>query len=237
MPKAKDDLAQIRALRDDLRRLKEQYPELTTPGAQRRLAEYLESEMEKEHRMPAKGDRTLGEDLTTLTFKVQSSVMETVEAHLRYLQRTTRYQRIGRSDCLRDIFLRGIDSIEHPPPQFPVVIDPGPEPSRPTPAAYEAQVTAPEAFPEPPLEEEPEPRPRARRVAVPRDEDIEDMPLVPTAVSVTDTVTDTPLELAVDVTQESVVPVATAETVKTARPKAAAKPKAKTARPTAKGRK
>ena len=70
--------------------------------------------------MPAKGDRTLGEDLVNVTFKVQASVMDTVEQHLRMLQRTTRDQRIGKGDALRDIFLRGIDTIENPPQPFPV---------------------------------------------------------------------------------------------------------------------
>ena len=58
--------------------------------------------------------------------------------------------------------------------------------------------------------------PRARRVATPMDEDIENMPLEPTAVA-----------------QDSAVPAAP---VKAARPKATAKPKPKTTR-TPKGRK
>jgi hypothetical protein len=237
----KDDLAQIRALRDDLRALKKQYPELTTPAAQARLAEYMESETQKEHRMPAKGDRLLGENLVNVTFKIPESALATIEQHHRTLQRMHRWQRINKSDCLRDIFMRAIDALENPPQQFPVVIDPGPELSRVTPAqvepaatsaggaippppAYEAQVMTTETFPEPPME-------HAVTDTV-------------TDTVVTDTVTDTPLEhpldeelddallaLAVDVTQESVVP---AVAVEPARPKAAAK--RKTTRTTAKGR-
>ena len=198
-----DDLAQVRQLRDDLRRLKEPYPELVEPASQLRLASYLQTEREKEDRMPAKGDRTLGEDLVNVTFKVQASVMDTVEQHLRMLQRTTRDQRIGKGDALRDIFLRGIDTIENPPQPFPVELSaaqlplstPPVEPAATTaggaipPApAYEARVLTPEAGSQADA-------PRRRRVASPLDRELEDMPLEP----------------ALDVTQESAVPAAPAE--------------------------
>ena len=87
--------------------------------------------------MPAKGDMMLGEPLATVTFKIPQSVLVVAEKHLRTLQRTTRYQRIGKSDCLRDIFMRGIDSIENPTQQFPVVIDPGHTLPLPTPSLVE----------------------------------------------------------------------------------------------------
>ena len=175
----KDDLAQIRALRDDLRELKARYPELTSPAAQARLTAYMRTQTDdtcipterKESPMPAKGDRTLGEDLANLTFKVPASALPVIEAHLRAMQRTSRWQRIGRSDALRDIFLRGIDSIENPPQAFPVVLDTPQLPLPPRPAvepaatsaggaippapAYEARAMDPEVPPEVPLEMEP----------------------------------------------------------------------------------
>lgn len=247
----KDDLAQIRGLRDHLRALKAPYPALTRPAAKRCLEDYLSTQ--EETPMPAKGDRTHGEDLVNVTFKVQASVMDTVEKHLRMLQRMTRYQRIGKSDVLRDIFLRGIDSIENPPQPSPMALD-------------AAELSTP-----PPVEPEPSaPAYEARA----QEDDLEDMPLDPRDMTQESAVPaapaaggDIPPDLApevpprgepdwslgstwaqafaarpLQVTQESPAPAAPAETVtpprsgKAARPKAAAKPKPRTAR-TPKGRK
>ena len=220
MPKAKDDLAQRRALRDDLRALKAQYPELTSPESQARLTAYMRTQTDdvdipterKERPMPAKGDRTLGEDLANLTFKVPASALPAIEAHLRAMQRTSRWQRIGRSDALRDIFLRGIDSIENPTQQFPVVLD-APQLPLPSPRLVEpAATSAGGAIPTAPAYEA-----RALTPDLTDDDDLEDMPLEP----------EQPLTMEPpEVTQESVVPEAPAATVRPARARRTARPKA-----------
>jgi hypothetical protein len=201
--------------------------------------------------MPSKGDRALGEDLVNVTFKIQKSVMDVVDQHLRMLQRTTRWQRIGRNDALRDIFLRGIDSIEHPPapstrdetaahalaalaaagepdlPPVPAPLPTAPYEARALPAALDLDL-------EPTMVSPVEPAATTAGGAIPPAPAYEARALTPDLAPEPDLpiehpldleLADPPLALAVDVTQESAVPAAQSEEVRPARSRRTARPK------------
>ena len=94
--------------------------------------------------MPAKGYRSMDEDLVPVAVRLPQSIFPDIDAHVKRLRKEHRYLPIGRSDAIRDLIIFACD---------------------------------------------------AKRES---------------KAEVTDTVTDTTLELAVDVTQESTVPVPTA---------------------------
>ena len=124
----KDDLAPIRRLRDDLRALKAHYPALTRPAAKRRLEDSLSTQ--EETPMPAQGDRTHGEDLVNVTFKVEASVMDTVEKHLR-VRCSARRATSGLARAMPCVtLLHGIDSIETSRQPSPVARPGCPRPHR-----------------------------------------------------------------------------------------------------------
>lgn len=223
-----DDLRQTRRLRDDLRQLKAQYPELTTPGAQARLAAHMRTQIDeecihtngKENSMPGKGQRMLGEDLVMLNVRIPKSDMAFLDEHVRTLQKLHRYTRQGRSEAARDLIQKGIDSIEHPPTQFPVDLTPSPVPL-PPPAVVPADVPAAREVETPDLDpqvgddgREPA-RPRARR---------QPMPLEPEAFTV-DLDEDVPPRAARPGRAKAPVAATTPVVTKAATPKRPARPK------------
>ena len=61
--------------------------------------------------MPAKDYRTLGEDLINVAVRLPQSVIDQVDAHIETLRGANRWAKVARSDALRDLVLRGLDSV------------------------------------------------------------------------------------------------------------------------------
>ena len=66
--------------------------------------------------MPAKDHRTLGEDLTNVAVRLPASVLEQVDTHIATLRVLSPWARVGRSEALRDLILRGLQSLAPQPP-------------------------------------------------------------------------------------------------------------------------
>lgn len=119
-----DELRQARQLRDDLRALKQQYPELTTPEAQARLSTHLRTQIEdeglpthtREAPMPAKDQRSFGEDLVRATVPLPKSLLAEVDKHIETLRRQVRWMGVTRAHALRDLIEKGLDALERPAP-------------------------------------------------------------------------------------------------------------------------
>lgn len=166
--------------------------------------------------MPPKGHRGLGEDTKNTSIRLPGSIIAQIDAYVKLLRKEHPYMPVGRAHAVSELVRIALEARAAKVTDTPVtdtVTDTHRQPDEvepaatsaggaiPTAPAYEARTLTPDP-------NDREDLPRRRRIISPLDQDVEDMPLTmePTAV-----------------TQESVVP--TAETVKTARPKAAATPK------------
>ena len=88
----------------------------------------------------------MGEELENVAMRLPMSVLVDVDAHILFLRTATPWAKVGRSDALRDLVMRGLQSLHHfSTAQLPRI--PGPEPQLPLP---------PEAVPPPALLPAPE---------------------------------------------------------------------------------
>ena len=69
--------------------------------------------------MPAKGSRTMGEELENVAMRLPVSVLPQVDAHIDTLRKTAPWAKVGRSDALRDLVVRGLQSLAQPAPPVP----------------------------------------------------------------------------------------------------------------------
>ena len=117
-----DELARLRDLQArceaDFRAIATQYPELCTTVAQRRFYGYIcqQTHTQGGH-MPSKGYRTMGEELENVAMRLPMSVVAQVDAHIDTLRKGAPWAKVGRSDALRDLVVRGLQSLSQPPPQ------------------------------------------------------------------------------------------------------------------------
>ena len=159
-----DELAQKGQLQAhceaDFRAIVAQDPTMCLSVAHTRFSMYvnicqqiLKTSTEEEH-MPAKDYRTLGEDLINVAVRLPQSVIDQVDAHIDTLRSGARWAKVGRSDALRDLVLRGLESIKTPSlpphadtqqPAIPLALEPAPKAMlRPTePQADASQETQP----------------------------------------------------------------------------------------------
>jgi hypothetical protein len=123
---ARDELALRRQLRADFRALAQQYPALCTPDAQERFAAYTQQVKPEERicqqnttegdiTMPPRGYYSMGEEMQNIGMRLPVSVVEQVDAHVERLRKETPWAKVGRSDALRDLVLRGLASLEPAP--------------------------------------------------------------------------------------------------------------------------
>ena len=119
-----DELARLRDLQArceaDFRAIATQHPELCTPVAHRRFYGYIcqQTHTQGGH-MPSKGYRTMGEELENIAMRLPMSVVAQVDAHIDTLRKGAPWAKVGRSDALRDLVVRGLQSLSQPPPQPP----------------------------------------------------------------------------------------------------------------------
>jgi hypothetical protein len=107
-----DELALRRQCLADFRALVAQHPTLDTPAAHARLNNYIgQQTVSKGNDMPAKDYRTLGEDLINVAVRLPQSVIDQVDAHITTLRTMSPWARVGRSEALRDLILRGLRSL------------------------------------------------------------------------------------------------------------------------------
>ena len=66
--------------------------------------------------MPAKGYKTLGEELENVAMRLPRSVLAQVDEHIETLRKTAPWAKVGRSDALRDLVVRGLASLPQPQP-------------------------------------------------------------------------------------------------------------------------
>jgi hypothetical protein len=62
--------------------------------------------------MPPKGFRSLHEDTISVSTRVPLSLMPAIEAHTTRLRRQTPYLKVSQADALRDLLIRGLQSID-----------------------------------------------------------------------------------------------------------------------------
>lgn len=147
MPR-QDELARLCQLQvhceADFRALAAQYPELCTAVAQRRLDGYIcQQNAAKGECMPSKGYRTMGEELENVAMRLPMSVLAQVDAHIDTLRQEAPWAKVGRSDALRDLVVRGLASVTRrptrqatptpPQPALPLAPPPPPPPIGPQP--------------------------------------------------------------------------------------------------------
>src|SRR5712691_1592423 len=93
--------------------------------AQARLHDYMcQHTVSEGNDMPAKDYRTFGEDLVNVAVRVPQSVLDQVDTHIATLRTMSPWARVGRSEALRDVILRGIASLASQAPPAPVPIAP-----------------------------------------------------------------------------------------------------------------
>jgi hypothetical protein len=104
--------------------------------------------------MPSKGYRTMGEELENVAMRLPVSVLAQVDAHIDTLRKLAPWAKVGRSDALRDLVVRGLASVSSlqpaPPtqPALPIALEG-------VPASERLQSVAPA----PVAEAQPEPQP------------------------------------------------------------------------------
>ena len=109
---ASDELALRRRCLADFRALVARYPALRHQGAEQRLHDYVCHHTETQgDRMPTKDYRMLGEELTNVAVRVPLSVLREVDHHIPTLRTLTPWARVGRSEALRDLILKGLQSL------------------------------------------------------------------------------------------------------------------------------
>lgn len=69
--------------------------------------------------MPSKGYQTLGEQLENVAMRLPMSVVAQVDAHIDTLRKLAPWAKVGRSDALRDLVVRGLASVSSPHPSTP----------------------------------------------------------------------------------------------------------------------
>jgi hypothetical protein len=135
---ARDELARLRDLQArceaDFRAIAAQYPELCTAVAHRRFEDYVCQQNDTQGGyMPAKGYRTMGEELENVAIRLPISVVAQVDAHIETLRKAAPWAKVGRSDALRDLVVRGLDSLSQPQPAptampaIPSAMEPAPD--------------------------------------------------------------------------------------------------------------
>jgi len=117
-----DELARLRDLQTRceaaFRAIAIQYPELCITVAQRRFYRYICQQNDTQGGyMPSKGYRTMGEELENVAMRLPMSVLAQVDAHIETLRKAAPWAKVGRSDALRDLVVRGLQSLSHPSPQ------------------------------------------------------------------------------------------------------------------------
>src|SRR5919201_763706 len=111
-----DELALRRQCLADFRALVAQEVLLGTPEARARLYDYICQQIASEgDAMPAKDYRTLGEDLTNVAVRLPQSVLQEVDRHIATLRALSPWARVGRSEALRDLVMRGLASLTRAP--------------------------------------------------------------------------------------------------------------------------
>jgi hypothetical protein len=134
---ARDELARLRDLQArceaDFRAIAAQYPELCTAVAHRRFEDYVCQQNDTQGGyMPAKGYRTMGEELENVAIRLPISVVAQVDAHIETLRKAAPWAKVGRSDALRDLVVRGLASLSQPlpaptqQPAVPLALEPAP---------------------------------------------------------------------------------------------------------------
>ena len=120
-----DELARLRDLQArceaDFRAIATQYPELCTAVAQRRFYGYICPQTHTQGGyMPSKGYRTMGEELENVAMRLPMSVVAQVDAHIDTLRKGAPWAKVGRSDALRDLVVRGLQSLSPSQPTPPI---------------------------------------------------------------------------------------------------------------------
>jgi hypothetical protein len=96
----------------DFRAIATQYPELCTAVAQRRFYGYICQQTSTQGGyMPSKGYRTMGEELENVAMRLPMSILAQVDAHINTLRKGAPWAKVGRSDALRDLVVRGLQSL------------------------------------------------------------------------------------------------------------------------------
>ncbi len=99
--------------------------------------------------MPAKDYRTLGEDLVNVAVRLPQSVLDQVDTHITTLRTMSPWARVGRSEALRDVILRGIASLAPQAPPAPVPLAPDRPPVPPDQPPLPLVTARPQRAPEP----------------------------------------------------------------------------------------
>jgi len=76
--------------------------------------------------MPSKGYRTMGEELENVAMRLPMSVLAQVDAHIETLRQEAPWAKVGRSDALRDLVVRGLASVTRRPPRHATATPPQP---------------------------------------------------------------------------------------------------------------
>jgi hypothetical protein len=106
-----DELALRRQCLADFRALAAHDSHLCTREAQARFNDHICQHTSTEgNDMPAKAYRTLGEDLINVAVRLPQSIIDQVDAHIETLRAAAPWAKVGRSDALRDLVQRGLDS-------------------------------------------------------------------------------------------------------------------------------
>ena len=100
--------------------------------------------------MPSKGYRTMGEELENVAMRLPISVLAQVDAHIDTLRQEAPWAKVGRSDALRDLVVRGLASLARRAPRHAT-------PAQPQPALPLAPPPPPPIQAQPPLALEPVP--------------------------------------------------------------------------------
>jgi len=154
----RDELAPKRQLQAqcaaDFRALVAQYPELCTSESLTRFNDYIHLQIGTQGGiMPRKGYHALGEELVVMSTRLPKSIADRVTVHVETLRAAVPWMKLGPSDALRDLVMRGLHSLT--PQALPVPTMQGPPqaahsaPPSTTPAPPVPQADAPERTPEP----------------------------------------------------------------------------------------
>lgn len=113
----RDELALRRQCLEDFRALVARFPQLRQPARQARFTAYVRKHMNTDgDSMPPKDYRAMGEDLVGIAVRVPASIMDEIDAHVERLRAASRWAKVGRSDALRDLILRALESLATPAP-------------------------------------------------------------------------------------------------------------------------
>jgi hypothetical protein len=108
-----DELALRRQCLAAMRALAARFPDLTTPAAKARLEIYLIHQCEGE-KVPTKDTQTLHDDSDVLAVRVPHTWMLQIDTHVETLRTAAPWAKAGRSDAIRDLLWRGLESLHAP---------------------------------------------------------------------------------------------------------------------------